>query len=180
MQGTYQKQQPGIIPTGLRQGWLFGAIMLGIYLLYLIVDRISGFPTRFLIGQGASNTVVLYGVAGVLMVIAAIVFLIGGILASGKTGLASSGWVAGNFGGLVYGIGSFLVYGIVLFGFLLPSVGIYQVDPGLYWTEATSSLSNQLVTIFLFGGVLMGNLAGVIGGLIGRGGGHRRLQFQGN
>lgn len=178
MQGAYQKQQPGTISTGLRQGWLFGAVMLGIYLLYIIVDRISGFPTRFLIQKGASNAVILYGVAGVLMVIAAIVFLLGGIRASGKTGLASSGWVAGNFGGLVYGIGSFLVYGIMLLGFLLPSTGIYQVDPGLYWTMATSNLSNQLVTIFVFGGVLMGNLAGIIGGLIGREGGRRRVQFQ--
>jgi hypothetical protein len=104
MQEMYQRQQPDAIPTGLRQGWLFGFIMLGIYLLYTIVDRISGFPTKFLILRGAPTAVIQYGIPSALMLIAVIVFLISGILASAKTGLASSGWVAGNFGGLIYGI----------------------------------------------------------------------------
>lgn len=144
----YQRQQPDAIPTGLRQGWLFGFIMLGIYLLYTIVDRISGFPTKFLILRGAPTAVIQYGIPGALMLIAVIVFLISGILASAKTGLASSGWVAGNFGGLIYGIGSLVVYGIVLFGFILPSLEIYDINPDLYWMEARLDLSNQLLTIF--------------------------------
>jgi hypothetical protein len=176
MQGMQQRQQPGTISTGLRQGWIFGFIMLGIYLLYIIVDRFIGFPTRFLLLREASVEVIQYGIPGVLMFIAAMVFLISGIVASAKTGQASSGWVAGQFGGLVYGIGSVLVYSIVLFGFILPSFGLYEAHPDLYWTTARSDLSNQLLTIVLFGGIFMGNLAGAIGGLIGRGRG-RHLSF---
>src|SRR5262249_16936376 len=120
MQGMYQRQQPHTIATGLRQGWLFGFIMLGIYILYTLVDRVSGFPTGFLMLRNVSSIVILYSIAGALMLIAAIVFLISGILASGKTGRASSGWVAGHFGGLIYGVGSFLVFCIVYFVNVLP------------------------------------------------------------
>lgn len=176
----YQKQQTDAISTGLKRGWLFGLIMLGIYILYIAIDRITGFPTRFLLIRNADINVIQYGIPSALLLIAAIVFLIGGITASARTGLASSGWIAGNFGGLVYGIGSLLVYGIVLFGVILPSLGIPATDTDLYWTEVKIDITNQLVMIVLVGGFLIGNLAGAIGGLIGRGSGRRRLAFPGN
>ncbi len=174
-----QRQLPDAISTGLRYGWLFGFIMLGIYILYIVMDRVSGFPTRFLLLQGATSTVITYGIPGALLLIVAPVFLIGGILASAKTGRASSGWVAGQFGGLIYGIGSFLVFGTVYFVFVLPTLGLSALDPTLYWLDVVRVLSNQLVTIVLIGGVFMANLAGIIGGLIGRGRGRRRLSFSG-
>jgi hypothetical protein len=164
-----QKQQLDSISTGLKRGWLFGCIMLGIYLLYIIVNQVSSFPTRFLAVQNAPSAVIQYGIPGVLMLISFIVFRIGGILASAETGQVSAGWIAGNFGGLVYGIGSFLVFGVYLFAFWFPYLGISPDNQTLYWSEVTGSLSNQLVTIALFGGIFMGNLGGSIGGLIGRG-----------
>jgi len=165
----YQKQQPNVVSTGLKHGWLFGFIMLVIYALYVIVNQVSPFPTRFLAEQAVPSTVLQYGIPAVLMLISFLVFLIGGIQASAKTGQASSGWIAGNFGGLVYGIGSFLVFVVYLFAFLLPYLGISPNNQFVYSSETNTILSNQLLTIVLFGGIFMGNLGGSIGGLIGRG-----------
>lgn len=170
-----QKQQLDSISTGLNRGWLFGFIMLGIYLLYIIVNQVTFFPTRFLVSQNVPFAVVQYGIPGVLMLISFINFLIGGILAAAKTGQASAGWIAGNFGGLVYGIGSFLVFGVYLFVFLLPFLGISPGNQSLYLSEVTGNLSNQLITIALFGGIFMGNLGGSIGGLLGRGSARQTL-----
>ena len=164
-----QKQQLDSISTGLKRGWLFGLIMLGIYLLYIIVNQVSFFPTKFLYSQNAPFAVIQYGIPGVLMLISFIVFLIGGIQASAKTGQASTGWISGNFGGLVYAIGSFLVFGVYLFAFLPPLLGIPPSYLPSYWSQAIESLNNQLITIALFGGIFMGNLGGSIGSLIGRG-----------
>lgn len=163
-----QKQQRDSVSTGLKHGWLFGFIMLGLYLIYIIVNQMTFFPTKFLAAQNVPQVVIQYGIPGVLMLISLIEFFIGGIVASAKTGRASAGWIAGNFGGLVYAIGSFLAFGVYLFAFLLPFLGISPGNQSLYLSEVTGNLSNQLVTIALFGGIFMGNLGGSIGGLIGR------------
>jgi len=171
-----QKQQLDSISTGLKHGWLFGFIMLGIYLLYIIVNQASSFFfARFLTLQNVPPAVIQYGIPGVLMLISFIAFLIGGLLASAKTGRASAGWIAGNFGGLVYCLGSFLVFGVYLFVFLLPFLGISPNIQSAYWSEVIGNLSNQLITIALFGGIFMGNLGGSIGGLIGRGSARRTV-----
>lgn len=181
MQGFYQQQQPASTrqqppdPTrqesdpirgALGRGFLFGMIMLSIYIIYYVVNYITGYPARYIALQKIPTQYVVYVIPGMLGVVAALVFFICGISAARKTGRGGSGWVAGHFASLIYGFGALLFFEV--FYFLVTYPMSNTANTSTIWSLLLSSSNNQLTSTFL-SGLIAGNLAGTLGGLLGRG-----------
>lgn len=171
MQGMYQNRQPDVVKVALAQGFIFGLIMLVVYILYLLLDTVVHFPSRQLAEMNLPGLTMTYIIVGALTIIALLLFFFGGISAARKTGRASSGWIAGHWGGLLYGIIAFVVYIIALFAIIIPGL---ELPANFVPTFLQETIPSQLTYILLFEGFIAGNLGGFLGGLVGSAGSPNR------